>query len=233
MILQTFHTTYCEETINDYTNQADSFITSVTAVKAASTCKLVRLLPDRRMVRLIMELVGNYTFTTANGKRSRLRRLKNCVQVQQGFVLVTLLFSIYTSDLPTTVQNACMRQRPSNHACWWRLTNSGKGAKQRHCNRIGEYLQTWKLKLSTTKAVLAVFHLNNKEAKRELEVNHNNETPLLWSESTYLGVTLDRTPRTADSSSHFAKSWHHALHSSGVLLASVGVLEQQRCEQPP
>jgi len=29
--------------------------------------------------------------------------------------------------------------------------------------------------LSTTKAVLAVFHLN-KEAKRELKVNHNNET---------------------------------------------------------
>jgi len=57
------------------------------------------------MVRVIMELVGNRTFTltTANGKRSRLRRLKNCVQVQQGFVLVPLLFSIYTSDVSTTV----------------------------------------------------------------------------------------------------------------------------------
>jgi len=31
---------------------------------------------------------------------------------------------------------------------------------------IAEYLQTWKLKLSTAKTVLAVFHLNNKEAKR-------------------------------------------------------------------
>jgi len=27
---------------------------------------------------------------------------------------------------------------------------------------VGEYLQTWKLKLSTKKAVSAVFHLNNK-----------------------------------------------------------------------
>ena len=53
---------------------------------------------------------------------------------------------------------------------------------------VGEYLQTWKLKLSATKAVLAVFHLNNKDAKRELKVNHNNETLLFWSEPTYLGA---------------------------------------------
>jgi len=55
-------------------NQADSFMTSVTAVKAVCTCKLVRLLPHRRMIRLIMELVGNHilTPTAANGKRSRL-----------------------------------------------------------------------------------------------------------------------------------------------------------------
>jgi len=31
----------------------------------------------------------------------------------------------------------------------------------------GEYLQSWKQNLSTTKTVLAVFHLNNKEAKSQ------------------------------------------------------------------
>jgi len=41
---------------------------------------------------------------------------------------------------------------------------------------ICEYLQTWKLKLTNTKTVSVVFHLNNKEAKRELKVNFNNET---------------------------------------------------------
>jgi len=41
--------------------------------------------------------------------------------------------------------------------------------------------------------VLAVFHLNNKEAKRALKVNHNNETLPFFSEPTYLGVTLGRT----------------------------------------
>jgi len=58
---------------------------------------------------------------------------------------------------------------------------------------LGEYLQTWKLKLSTTKTVSAVFHLNNKEAKRELKVNFSNETLPFCSEPKYFGVTLDRS----------------------------------------
>jgi len=58
---------------------------------------------------------------------------------------------------------------------------------------VGEYLQTWKLKLSTTKTVSAAFHLNNKEAKRELKVNFNNETLPFCSKPKYLGVTLDRS----------------------------------------
>ena len=55
--------------------------TLVATAKAAYTCKLLRLLPDRRIFRLIMGLVDNRSFTlsTGNDKRSRLRRLKNGV----------------------------------------------------------------------------------------------------------------------------------------------------------
>jgi len=56
-----------------------------------------------------------------------------------------------------------------------------------------EYLQTWKLKLSTTKTVSSAFYHNNKEAERELKVNFNNETLPFCSEPKYLGVTLDRS----------------------------------------
>ena len=54
-------------------------------------------------VHMIMEMVGNrsFTLTTGNDQRSRLRRLKN--GVSQGAVLAPLLFNIDISDLSTTV----------------------------------------------------------------------------------------------------------------------------------
>jgi len=51
-----------------------------------------------------------------------------------------------------------------------------EGVLSKDMATVGEYLQTWKLKLSTTKTVSAAFHLNNKIAKRELKVNYDNET---------------------------------------------------------
>jgi len=39
----------------------------------------------------------------------------------------------------------------------------------------------------------AAFHLNNKEAKRELKVKYNNEILPFCSEPKYLGVMLDRS----------------------------------------
>jgi len=61
-----------------------------------------------------------------------------------------------------------------------------EGALSKDMATVGEYLQTWKLKVSTTKTVSAAFHLNNKEAKRELNVNFNNETLPFCSKPKYL-----------------------------------------------
>ena len=54
------------------------------------------------------------------------------------------------------------------------------------------YLQTWRLKLSHTKTVTAAFHLNNRDAKRELKVNNGRLLPFSPT-TTYLGVKLDRS----------------------------------------
>jgi len=114
------------------------------------TCKLLRLLPDRHMVHMIMEMVSNrsFTLTTGNGQRSRLRRLKN--GVPQGSALA-LLFNIYTSDLPATISRkyAYADDLAIMHADGdWLAVE--EGALSKDMATLGEYLQTWKLKLSTT-----------------------------------------------------------------------------------
>jgi len=157
------------------------------------TCKLLRLLPDRHMVHMIMEVVGNHSFTltTGNDQRSRLRCLKN--GAPWGSVLAPLLFNIYISDLPTTISRkyTYADDLAIMHADGdWQAVEE---ALSKDMATPGEYLQTCKLKLSTTKMVSAVFRLNNKEAKRELKINFNNETLPFCSEPKYLRVTLDRS----------------------------------------
>ena len=58
---------------------------------------------------------------------------------------------------------------------------------------LSAYLQTWRLKLSNTKTVTAAFYLNNREAKRELNVYNNGNLLLPCPVPTYLGVKLDRS----------------------------------------
>ena len=58
---------------------------------------------------------------------------------------------------------------------------------------LSAYLQTWRLKLNHTKTVTAAFHLNNREAKRELKVYNNSRLLPFCPTPTYLGVKLDRS----------------------------------------
>jgi len=96
------------------------------------------------------------------------------VSIFRTTVYAPLLFNIYISVLPATVSRkyAYADDLAIMHADGdWRAV---KGLLSRDMEDIGEHLQTWKLKLSTTKTVSAAFHLNNKEAKREVKVNYNN-----------------------------------------------------------
>ena len=65
------------------------------------TCKLLRLLLDKHIVKMIMKLVRNrsFTLTTGDSKQSMLRRLKNGVP-QRSVLAPSYLTSIRTIFLP-------------------------------------------------------------------------------------------------------------------------------------
>ena len=68
-----------------------------------------------------------------------------------------------------------------------------EGTLSQDMSTLSAYFQTWRLKLSHTKTVTAAFHLNNREAKRELKVYNNGRLLPFCSTPTYLGVKLDRS----------------------------------------
>ena len=116
------------------------------------TCKLLQLIPDRYLVRMIMELVQNrsFTLTTGNGKQSRLRRLKN--GVPQGSVLAPLLFNFYVSDLPPTTSSkfAYADDLALVHTAGdWRTLEETLASED--MKTLQTYLQYWKLKLAKQK----------------------------------------------------------------------------------
>ena len=138
------------------------------------------------MVKMIMELVRNrsFTLTTGDSKQSRLRRLKN--GVPQGSVLAPLLFNIYMYDLPSMIS------RKFAYADDLALLHSSgnwkdlEGTLSQDMSTLSAYLQTWRLKLSHTKTVTPAFHLNNREAKRELKVYNNSRLLPFCPTPTYL-----------------------------------------------
>ena len=142
---------------------------------------------------MIMELVRNrsFTLTTSDSKQNRLHHLKN--GVPQESVLAHLLFNIYTYDLPSMIfrkfayaDDLVLLYSSGN---WKEL----EGTLSQDMSTLSAYLQIWRLKLSHTKTVTAAFHLNNREAKRELKIYNNGRLLPFGPTFTYLGVKLDRS----------------------------------------
>ena len=162
------------------------------------TCKLLRLLPDKHMVRMMMELI-----------EIKVSPLPPVTVSKAGYAILKtaflrdrswhpILFNIYTGtyDLPSMIP------RKFAYADDLELLHSSEnwkdfgGTLSQDMSTLSEYLQTWRLKLSHTKTVTAAFQLNNREAKRELKVYNNCRLLPFCPTPTYLGVKLDR-------SSHF------------------------------
>ena len=154
--------------------------------------KLLRITPERHMVGFIMEMLSNRSFVvhTSDGQRSRLRRMKN--GVPQGSVLSPMLFNISISDLPeTTSRKYDYADDPAiilRHPSWKTMEE----APNKDMTILVDYLRKWRLQLSIGKTVSAAYHLNNRDAKRELDVYVDNKRLVFQQATKYIGVRLDR-----------------------------------------
>ena len=151
------------------------------------------MLPNRHMVRFISELISNHSVVvrTSVGQQSRLKRINN--GVPQGSDLSPLLFNVYTAALPETNSKkygyADDLALLKVHQDW----NTIAVTLTHDMSILSSWLKQWRLKLSEAKTVSSTFHLNNREAKRELNVNISGRRHTCHRTPTYLGVKLDRT----------------------------------------
>ena len=156
------------------------------------TLKMLHMIPNHHVVRFLQELISNRRFTlqTSDGRLSRPRSLKN--GVPQDSTLSPLLFHIYISDLPHTQSQQYGYDH--NLALLYVDKDGNKIEKTLESDmmNISAYLDQWRLKLSTAKTTTTAFHLNNREANRELNISVNGVLLPYQSHPTYLGVKLDR-----------------------------------------
>ena len=144
------------------------------------------------MVRMNMELVQNrsFTLTTGDSKQNRLRRLEN--NVPQESILAPLLFNIYSYNMPSMISR---KFAYADDLALLHLSGNWKDLEvtlSEDMSTLSAYVQTWRLKLSDTKTVMAAFQLNNREAKHELKVCNNDTLLPFHPIPTYLGLKLDR-----------------------------------------
>jgi len=97
------------------------------------TCKLLQ--PDRHTFCMIIELVGNCSVTLTFGNDKTEQVMAPQEYFPTGICPGTpSLQHLQLSVASHCLLKVCISWRPSNHACWWRLAGSGRGAEERHSN---------------------------------------------------------------------------------------------------
>lgn len=125
-------------------------------------------------------------------QKSRWRNLKN--GLPQGSVLAPILFNVYTNDQPI-LENT----RHFLYADDLAITAQGNTFSEVEQTltlalmKLNSYYIQNSLKPNPTKTQVSAFHLNNKQAKKELKIQWRDINLEHTQTPTYLGVILDRT----------------------------------------
>ena len=109
--------------------------------------KLLRIIPDRHLVRFIMNILSNRSFKlkTSVVQIGGFRILKSVLT--QGLTLSPILFNTFMSNIPTTVSNQYYYADDMaliySHKRWPKVEET----LSRDEENLADFLQTWRLKL--------------------------------------------------------------------------------------
>ena len=155
--------------------------------------KLAKVVHNARIVKIIQSLLTNRRFfVEMDGKKSRYRKQKN--GLPQGSVLAPILFNIYTNDQPEF--DNIRRFIYADDLCIATQARTFETIERRlsaALEHLTEYYKQNSLNANPGKTQVSVFHLNNHQARRKLNIIWNNERLEHVDFPVYLGVTLDRT----------------------------------------
>lgn len=154
--------------------------------------KLLQVVPCLKIGNLLNSMLSNRSFQVVMGNKiSPPRKLNN--GLPQGSVLAPLLFSLYIADIPETTS------RKFGYADDWALAVSHKDLDitesilTRDLSLIGTYFRKWKLQPNAAKTEVTTFHLNNRLANKELQIQFEGRMLQHNRNPKFLGVILDRT----------------------------------------
>ena len=163
-----------------------------TVWKRGLILKLAKILKCRTTVRLIDNILSNRKFRVSlSGKESHYKLLQN--GLPQGSVLSPLLFNAYIADITETSSRKFMYADDVALVAQARSFVELERTLNEDLEKMQKYFQKWHLTLNPSKSVTRTFHLNNRDAKKELNIIIAGKKIATEECPKYLGVKFDRT----------------------------------------